>query len=352
MSAPAPTRERLVQDFRTQAAGCANMGSPIWAELLQRAADDLERGGIWADVVADYRGEPILDALPLRILGAAHGMALAGRAPSLAAFLPSTGGRFDAEGAWAALQDLLRAHADEMRRAATSRRVQTNEVRRSAALLPGFLRIAQRTGLPLRIREIGASGGLNLLFDRYHYALGPHRWGDPASPLHLATEWSGGAPDLDAKLLIESRRGCDVAPIDLGDPAERIKLQSFVWPEQLDRLERLRAALAVVAADPPPIDAAPAGEWVEREIEPAPGVATVLFHSVVWWYVPEAERDRVTRWMESAGARASRAAPLAWLRMEGANIDGAELRLRLWPGNEEIPLAAVHWHGATVRWLA
>lgn len=351
MSAAPPSREKLAADFRTQARGCAQQGSPIWGELLLRAADDIERGGVFADVVADYRGEPLLDAMPLRIFGAAHGLALEGRAPALASFLPSTGGRFDADGAWRALLDLMRENEAEMRRAATSRRVQTNEVRRSAVLLPGFLRIAARCGLPLRIREIGASGGLNLVFDRYRYELGPHRWGDAASPLRLAAEWSGGAPDLGAKLAIESRRGCDVAPIDLSDPAERVKLQSFVWPEQLDRLERLRAALAVVAADPPPIDRAPAGEWVPREIEPVRGVATVLFHSVVWWYVPEAERDRITRWMEAAGARATRDAPLAWLRMEGATVDGAELRLRLWPGNDETHLADVHWHGASVRWI-
>jgi len=351
MSAPAPTREKLSEGFRAQARGCAGQGSPIYAELLERAAVDLERGGVFWDVVADYRGEPLLDALPLRILGAVHAMALEGRAPGLAAFFPSTGGRFEPEGAWRALLELVQAHREELRVAAVERRVQTNEVRRSAVLLPGFLRAAQRTRLPLRIREIGASSGLNLLFDRYRYQLGPHAFGDPASPLLLSTEWSGGAPDLDAPLRVASRRGCDVAPIDLRDPAEHRKLQSFIWPEHLERMERLRAALAIAAASPPVVERAPAGAWVEREVAPAAGETMLLFQSVVWWYIPEAEREQITRWMEHAGARAARDAPLAWLRMEGARIEEAELRLRLWPDGTDVLLAAVDWHGRSVRWL-
>jgi hypothetical protein len=351
VTAEAPSRASLVDAFRVQARGCAGAGSPIYESLLLRAADDLERGGIFADLVSGYRGQPVLDALPLRLLGRVHALVLAGDAPGLAAFYPSAGGRWDADGGWRALLDLAHAQRDLLRAAATQWRVQTNEVRRSAALLPGFLRVAARTGLPLRLREIGASGGLNQAFDRYRYALGAHRWGDDRSPLALSADWDGPAPDLDAPLRVADRRGCDVAPIDLRDPTEQAKLQSFIWPEQLDRLERLRAAIACVIADPPAIAAEPAGDWIARHVAPERGVATVLFHSVVWWYVPEAERRRIAETMDAAGARATADAPLAWLRMEGVNVESAELRLRLWPNGDDVLLAAVHWHGAWVRWL-
>lgn len=351
MTEAALTYAEFAEAFRHQARGCALTGSPIYAELLSRAADDLARGGLFADLVSTYRGTPLLDALPLRILGAVHAMVLGGRAPALAAFYPSAGGRYEADGAYRALCDLCDAHRDELRAAAASLRVQTNEVRRSAALLPGFLRVAARTGLPLRIREIGSSAGLNLGFDRYRYELGPHRWGDAASPLTLATAWDGAAPDLAAPLRVASRRGCDVAPFDVRDPAHRLLLESFVWPEQLERLERLRAALALALREPPEIDAEPAGAWIESQLDaPSDGVATVVFHSVVWWYIPQAERDRITRAMERASASATPASPLAWLRMEGSKVEEAELRLRLWPAGEEELLAQVHWHGAEVRW--
>lgn len=346
-----PTREAIVASFRLQARGCAQGGSPIYADLLARAADDLEAGGVFADVVADFRGEPVLDALPLRVLGAVHQRVLSAAAPALAAYYPSAGGQFAAEGAWRALCDFVTAERPALRAAAATRRVQTNEVQRSAALLGGFLRIAHETGLPLRLREIGSSAGLNLGFDRYRYALGPYAFGDPASPVVLRCDWQGPAPDLGAALRVASRAGCDVAPIDVRDPAQARRLESFVWPDQLDRLERLRAAIAVAREDPPRLEALRAEAFVARELAaPVDGEATVLFQSVVWWSLPESERERITAIVREAGACANAAAPLAWLRMEGARLDDAELRLKLWPGGEDRLLAHAHWHGAWVRW--
>ncbi|HEY8495033.1 MAG TPA: DUF2332 domain-containing protein [Myxococcota bacterium] len=346
------SRDALAAAFRTQARGCQQAGSPIYAELLSRAADDLEAGGPFAEIVADYRGQPILDALPLRVFGAIHGLVLDGEAPELAAYYPSAGGTFEPEGAWRALLALARARTEELRRAAVERRVQTNEVRRSAALLGGFLHVARATGLPLRLLEVGASAGLNLCWDRYHYRLGPHRWGDASARVTIESDWSGAAPDLGAPVRVASRAGCDVAPIDVRDPIQRRRLESFVWPEQLDRLAALRGAMAAAQADPPRLEAARAGDWVARELAaPVPGTATVLFHSVVWWYLPEEERARVDADVRAAGKRATREAPLAWLRMEGARVEEAELRLALWPTGEDQLLARVHWHGAWVAWL-
>lgn len=335
--------------FRAQARQCAKLGSPIYAALLEHAAEDLERGGPFADLVVGYRGHPALDALPFRIFGRVHALVLEGRAPGLARFYPSAGGAFEPDGAWRALLQLVEDERETLREAAERGRVQTNEVLRSTALLPGFLRVASRTRLPLRLREIGASAGLNLLFDRYRFALGPHAWGDPASPLRLETAWEGAAPDLDAEVRVADRRGCDVAPIDVRRPEERLRLLSFVWPEQDERLARMRTAMELVAADAPRLDTEPAGEWVAREVAPHAGFATVLFHSVMWWYVPEEERARITRAMEAAGALARPDAPVAWLRMEGATLDEAEVRLRLWPDGEDVLLGAAHYHGAWVR---
>jgi hypothetical protein len=351
MTAAAPSRDALADAFRTQARGCAMNGSPIYADLLARAAEDVAAGGIFTDLLARYRGTPMLDALPLRLLGHAHALVLDGRAPALARFYPSAGGAYEADGAYRALVALCEEHRDAFQEAAVSLRVQTNEVRRSAALAPCFLHVAARTRLPLRLREIGSSAGLNLVFDRYGYALGPHRLGDTAAQLVLEADWDGGAPDADAPLAIADRRGCDVAPFDVRDPEHRLRLASFVWPEQIERLERLRAALAIAQADPPPIDAAPAGAWVAEHVSPQDGVATVLFHSVMWWYVPEAERARITELMDAAGARATAAAPLVWLRMEGTRLEETDLRVRFWPSGEDVLLGHAHWHGAAIRWL-
>jgi hypothetical protein len=176
--------------------------------------------------------------------------------------------------------------------------------------------------------------------------------GDADSPLLLEASWEGAAPDLAAPLRVASRRGCDVAPFDVRNAEHRLRLESFVWPEQLERLARLRAALAVALREPPVIDTAPAGDWVEKQAaEPVAGAATVFFHSVVWWYIPETERARITSAIEAAGKQATRDAPVAWLRMEGSRLEETELRLRLWPDGSDRHLANAHWHGASVRWL-
>ena len=119
---------------------------------------------------------------------------------------------------------------------------QTNEVQRSAALLPGLLHIAAATGLPMRLLEIGASAGLNLWCDRYRHERAGWSWGDAAAPLVIGGEWRGAPPPLHAPLDIAHRAGCDAKPVDLLDPAEGLRLASFIWPDRPERLARLRAA--------------------------------------------------------------------------------------------------------------
>jgi hypothetical protein len=343
-------RTELAAVFRHQSHTAAHLGSPLVAALLARAAEDVAAGGPLARLVGDFRGHPVLDNLPLRVVGAVHAEVLAGRAPALAAFFPSAGGTFEAEGAWQALRALVDERAEALA-PRLSEPLQTNEVRRCCALVGGFLRVAARHGLPLRLLEIGASAGLNLLWDRYGYALGPHRFGPRDAPLQLDTAWSGPPPELAAPVRVATRAGCDLRPLHAADAEQRLRVESFVWPDQVDRLARLRAALAAAAQDPPPVAPRRAGDWLGEVLAAQhPGVATVVFHSVVWWYIPDQERATVTETMERAGARAAADRPLAWLRMEGASTAEAELRLLEWPGGADVLLGRCHWHGAWVAW--
>jgi hypothetical protein len=229
--------------------------------------------------------------------------------------------------------------------------VQTNEVRRAAGLLGGFLSVASETGLPLRVLEIGSSAGLLLFFDRYRYELGPHRWGDPDAPLRLQSDWSGPPPPLGATLEVASRQGCDLAPIDASDPAQLRRIQSFYWADQLER-QRLLVQAAGALDGPAPVERIRAGDFVARELaERRAGVATVLFHSSMWWYVPRGEQTAIRASVEEAGERADVRAPLAWLRAEPPDLHCAELRLRSWPGGEDRLLARVAHHGQWVEWL-
>jgi hypothetical protein len=109
---------------------------------------------------------------------------------------------------------------------------QTNEVGRSGVLVGGFLQIAQDTRLPLRLLEIGASAGLNAIWDRYHYRLGAAGWGDPQSAVRIAPSWQGPSPPIDAPIRVIERLACDIAPIDLEDPTQRLRLRAYVWADQ------------------------------------------------------------------------------------------------------------------------
>jgi hypothetical protein len=234
--------------------------------------------------------------------------------------------------------------------AALGEGVQTNEVGRSASLLGGFLEVA-RAGLPLHVLEVGASAGLNLLFDRYRYEAGEDAFGPADSPLRFVEPWVSRAPDLATPVEVAARRGCDAAPIDPSSPEGRLRLRSFVWPDQLDRLARLDAALSVVdRVGAPVVDRAGAAAWASAQLaDPAPGVATVLTHSIVLQYLDPLERATLVAAIESAGARADDRAPLAWLRLEPGG-DQAELRLTTWPGGHTRVLATSAYHGPPVLW--
>jgi hypothetical protein len=349
-------RADVAQRFRWQAEWCGKLGSPLYRDLLDRAAADIEGGGPVSDVLADPRSDaPDRDgALPgaqaLRLMGAVHRLVLAGRAPELAPFYPSVGGVVGdgVHEAFDAVLEHRRADVIEL----IGHPVQTNEPGRSAALLGGFLEIAHRSGLPLRTLEVGASAGLNLRWDRYFYsAARGSTWGDPGSPVRFPNAFARGSPPLHVSAEVVERRGCDTDPLDPASPEDRLTLLSYVWPDQEDRFGSLRAALELAPATPVPIDRAAAVEWVENVLaQPRPGVATVVFHSVVLPYLGEEGVTRLRRAIEQAGARAGDDAPLAWLSMEAGEVQ-ADVRLTTWPGAEERTVARATFHGPPVTWL-
>jgi hypothetical protein len=124
-----------------------------------------------------------------------------------------------------------------------------------------------------------------------------------------------------------------------------------VWADQTERISQLRAALELAAAEPALVERAEAGEWLESKLsERRPGVATIVFHSIVWQYLSEREQERVLTAIHRAAGRADENAPLAWLRMErGGEL--AEVRLTSWPGGRESLIARAGYHGRPVHWI-
>jgi hypothetical protein len=341
----------LADMLRVQGHYCRVIGSPLYAELLERAADDVLGGGPVAEALAGHEHDDPSSMLPLRLMGAVHRLVLAGEAPALARFYPSMGGEPDAERAWPAFRDTVAALAPRVREELDPP-VQTNEVGRCGALLGAFMLVAREHGLPLRLLEVGASAGLNLNFDRYRYELGGASFGAEDSPVRFAGFVSEGTLPLAPALEVAERRGCDAAPLDPRSESDRLLLRSFVWPDQVERFQALDGALELAARHPVAVDHADAADWVERRLaQPTPGRATVVFHSLVMMYMNGETRGRMTAALEDAGRRATADAPLAWLRMELGG-DEANVDLKTWPGGEDRRVARAHYHGHEVKWLA
>jgi hypothetical protein len=216
------------------------------------------------------------------------------------------------------------------------------------------LTIATELALPLRLLEIGASAGLNQIWDLYRYQLGHHAIGPEGSSVTLATDWRGAVPP-GGMPVVAARAACDQAPIDLRDPEQRLRLRSYVWADQLERLARLDAAIDLALASGIHVERADASEWLARQLSDAlPGAATVVYHSVMWQYMPPETQRGLIDLFDAVGRRAAIETPLAWLRFEPwSAADVFELRLTIWRGGagRERLLARAHPHGAKVDWL-
>ncbi len=149
---------------------------------------------------------------------------------------------------------------------------------------------------------------------------------------------------------VAERVGIDVAPIDPATADGAATLIGFLWPDQVERVGRTRAAIALAGRDPAELigtddTAGTLGSLLTATIP------TVVQQSIMWQYVPTATRWHLTSVIEAAGAAASSATPLAWLRYEPDewNRTRAALWLRTWPGGGDRLVAHVDYHG---RWVA
>jgi hypothetical protein len=325
--------------FRTQAEACAELGSPMYGELLAALADDAADGGPTARVLQGHEDDPGPSALALRLLGSIHRLVLAGEADELARFYPSTGGVWSSEGV-AAVVDFLDRRGDDVR-VLLDRAPQTNEVGRAAALVGGLLHMVERWPVAVRLFEIGASGGLNLQADRFRFSDDRGgRWGDPDSPVSLEGAWRGARLPLGGYLTVVERGGCDVHPVDVTAEDGRLILTSYVWPDMTERHARLAGAIRLARQDPVRVEATDAASYVDR-LTLVPGAMTVLWHSVMWQYLPRPERDRILTRLEHLGSTADDDSPLVHLY--------AEPTRRTPESSHEFLVCAHRWPGAGER---
>ena len=342
----------LVEALRGQARACGSLGSPMYADLLERVAEDVADEGPAAEVLAEHRDAPGPSGVALRLAGSVHRLVLERRAGALAAYYPSVGGRWESDRGWAAFRTLLAEEPGAVREW-LDRPPQTNEVGRSAALMAGLLSLDST--LPVRLLEIGSSAGLNLLADRFRYLTDDGRSFGPAdSPVTLDPAWTGLVPDVARWPEVVERVGSDVMPVDARTTEGRLLLTAYVWPDQVHRHERLRGALALAQDAELVVRRQGAAGFVE-DLELREGVTTVLWHSVMWQYLDAAEQQRVTSRITTLGEQATSAAPFAHLYLEPTRRTQESdhefwVVLETWPDGARRFLARSRGHGLPTDW--
>lgn len=340
----------LPDAFAAQADTCTRMGSPFMGQLLLILAADWPTDSALGRKFAGFTGDigPAGHSLPLRIAGGLHALVLSDGAPELAAVYPPH----------SATDESLRAEvlsALERHQAFlldwTDSPPQTNEVRRSAALIAGAHVALNHFNLPIHLSELGASGGLNLMWDQYALEIDGARFGTDMPAVLLSPEWTGAMPPK-ANPVIADRAGVDLNPLDPTRADHLLRLTAYLWADQPDRLSMTRAAASVATIQPQQGDAI---DWLGPRLAAAPqGRLHLIQHTVAWQYFPDAVQARGKALIEAAGAQATANRPLAWLSMETDGDTtgkvGAALTLRLWPGDLTLDLGRADFHGRWVKW--
>jgi hypothetical protein len=279
------------------------------------------------DVAPDDRWD-----LPVRLLGGLHHLVLDGRLAG-----------WD----WPEVRGALAAEHDWLARFLAEQPVQTNEVQRCWALLPAFLSLGGDR--PLELIELGASAGLNLVWDRYGYRYAAGSWGD--GTLELAGEERAAVPAglLDRRPAIVRRRGVDLRPLDPASEQDTRLLECFIWADQTERLARLRDALAIARDDPPEVVA---GDYVELLpsllAERDPHALTVVFQTVSTVYLESERYAELRRVVDAAG--------VAWistrrLSEEETGLEGGfELEARRPDEPSARLVARMGFHGQWLEW--
>ena len=345
--------DAIARAFENQVVYCRDNGSPATALVCQAVGEllDGERGGVTMQRIRRWAGPPLADALPLRIAGALHALYLSGDEPDLAPIYEGLAPTDAADRIAAALE-----RHDHALLPWLDGPPQTNEAGRSASFAAALLWLADgRTTAQFEWLEIGASAGINTMLGRYHYDLGGVTSGPGASRMRIAPEWRGPPPPQGDIGFVDAR-GCDIAPVDLTDEAQAMRLKSYVWPEATGRMARIDTAIDLARRMPPEIERMDAGDWARQELAKpqGEGVTRVVAHSIMWQYVPDTTQRQIEDTLQAAGEAATHDRPLAHLSLETNRETFAhELKVRYWPeGAEAVHLANAHPHGAWVEWLA
>jgi hypothetical protein len=263
-----------------------------------------------------------IDAAPARkrhprvILAALHDLALAGRAPALAAAYAAG----DGDAAARAAIDTLLEMTDSVVAIAVRRRARSNESGRCTVLYPAVAEAARRVEANVvGLIDVGCVAGLNLNVDRVGITYGNGQaLGDPSSPVQLSSSVVGEQP-IPRRTVPEvvARVGIDLDPVDVTDADEARWLRACLWPDQPERLARLEAEIALLAADPPLLMQGDAVEVLPDAFAEVPADALPVLTTT--WTLSQLPLESRLRFLHALGEAAA-GRTVAWVSAEGVGV--------------------------------
>lgn len=333
------------------------MGSPLTAAICNCVAEYGLPDGVVYHRLANWAMTGTLegDVIGLRLTGALHHLVLDNADDGLVAQYPPQ--TLNEARLFEAVCGAILQHADFIDEYLNSP-PQTNEVGRSAILLPALLQLSRRHQRPFNLFELGASAGLNQGLAHFSYDYDAWQWGDKSSPVQLACEWRGAPPAVtEGSIKIANAMGCDITPVAIQTKAQQTRLTSYVWPDQPERLARLGGALSVAHTHPPIVEKSGAAAWLSNVLDvPAIGHHSLIMHTIMWQYMPPDEQQNCTEIIGKFGSQGSAEAPVSWLRFEAdGKAPGGLLSLTHWCGDNDhgatIELARADYHGKWIEWM-
>lgn len=333
--------------------------APLYGELADGIAADAGLAGL-------LLAAPPVQRQPVLLFACVHWLVLAHPGEPLAAFYPNVAARSAVDRPAGPAIDAFRTfcadHADGLRELLATRSTQTNEIGRTALFLPVFGIVEQEVG-PLVHVDVGASAGLNLLHPHYDFVFEPGGTVGTESTVRLTCGTRGEPPIPTRRPVVTAAIGLDAAPVDVRDPDQARWLEACVWPDQVERFERLAAAVAIAVDVGVDLRHGDAVAGVGALLAEAAGSGhPVVTTSWVLNYLTSQQRTDFVAALDAAGAERD----LSWIYAENPALcpelpsapirpDGpTALVLVRWRNGRRTAahLADTHPHGRWLHWLA
>ncbi len=298
--------------FRFFANEC-QASSNIYFQLSSKIADNEKLCKLAAHA---RKGQP----MPNLLFAAVHYLLLQNSTHQLAQYYPSIYKNGSPKAVpFSVFQNFCEQHETEIKHLLATKSVQTNAPNRCAYLMPIFVHIAkQHPDKELVLLDIGASAGLNLQWNSYHYEYSNgQKFGDAASGVKIKTKIRNNSADFNCQSFPKkvTSIGIDKNPVNLYQEETSLWLKALIWPDETERFKRLSAAIELTKKQDPEIIKAATIDEYDYVVNMVPKNAILcIYHTHALYQFTSEEKAAFWQWIDKLGQQRNE---LYYLAVEG-----------------------------------